>query len=164
MMTVADDVLQTAAAYRLLAIRKDNSHYAMAVRFERKSKVLGVPVVVTTAAVSTAIFGTLETQVTVDWKLATGIVSLAAAVLAALQTFFNYAEQAQQHKASARDYSKVRRGLEIFEIRHSPGETSRDEALHELAGFAQQLDELEAHEPTISNRIYEKIRKRYDGT
>ena len=60
-MAVADDVLQRAHTYRQLTIHKDNSHYAMAERFERRNKILGIPVVVTTAAVSTAIFGTLET-------------------------------------------------------------------------------------------------------
>jgi hypothetical protein len=126
-MASADDVLQRAGAYRQLAIYKDNSHYAMALHFERRNKILGVPVVVTTAAVSTAIFATLETKAAFGWQLATGLVSLAAAVLAALQTFLNYAELAQQHKASARDYSKVRRQLELFELRHRSGETGRDE-------------------------------------
>jgi hypothetical protein len=160
-MASADDVLQRAAAYRQLAINKDNSHYAMALRFERRNRILGVPVVVTTAAVSTAIFATLETKAAFGWQLATGLVSLAAAVLAALQTFLNYAELAQQHKASARDYSKVRRQLELFELRHHLGETGRDEALQGLTEFTRQLDELEAHEPTISERVYEKIKRRF---
>jgi len=158
---LADDVLQRSAAYRQLAIHEDNSHYAMAERFELKNKILGIPVVVTAAAVSTAIFATLETKAAIGWKLATGLVSLAAAILAALQTFLNYAEQAQQHKASARDYSRMRRQLELFELRHCLGETDRDQALHELTEFARQLDELEAHEPTISDRVYKKIQRRY---
>jgi len=164
MMTSADDVLQRAAAYRLLAIRKDNAHYAMAQRFERRNKVLGVPVVLTTTAVSTAIFGTLETQAAVGLKLATGLVSAAAAVLAALQTFFNYADQAKQHQASARDYSKIRRRLELFELGHSSGSTNRDETLLKLTKFAQQLDELEAHEPTISDHVYDRVARRYNAT
>lgn len=160
-MTSTDDVLQRAEAYRELAINKDNSHYAMALRFERRNKILGIPVVVTTAIVSTAIFGTLETKAAIGWQLATGFVSLAAAVLAALQTFLNYAELAQQHKASARDYSKVRRQLEIFDLRYQSGQAVRDEALKGLTEFAQQLDEMEAREPTISERVYEKIKRRY---
>ena len=133
----------------------------MALRFERRNKILGVPVVVSTAVVSTAIFGTLETKAAIGWQLATGFVSLAAAVLAALQTFLNYAELAQQHKASARDYSRVRRQLELFDLRYRSGEAGRDEALQALAKFTQQLDELETREPTISERVYEKIKRRY---
>ena len=161
-MTIANDVLDTAAAYRQLAINKDNSHYAMAERFERRNKILGVPVVVTTAVVSTAIFGSLETAPSVGWKLATGLISVAAAVLAALQTFFNYTDLAQQHKTSARDYSRVRWQLELFQLRQNSAGVTRNEALHDLNGFAQRLDELEAHEPTISDRVYGKTKRRYE--
>ena len=157
------DVLKEAAAFRQLAIHKDNSHYAMAQRLETRNKVLGVPVIVTTAIVSTAIFSTVETQTAIGWKVATGLVSVAAAVLAALQTFFNYADQAQQHRSSSRAYSQLRRRLELFVLRNTSGQPHRDQALRELNELAQQMDELEKYEPTINSNVYEKTKKRYSA-
>jgi hypothetical protein len=163
-VTATDDILQRAAVYRHLVINKDNANWAMAQRFERRHRVLGVPVILTTTAVSTAIFGTLEAQTALGWRVATGLVSLAAAVLAALQTFFDYSGLAQQHQVSAKGYSKLRRQLELFELRHCSEPTSRDAALQELNDLVQQLDELEAHEAAVSDVVYERIQRRHgDG-
>jgi hypothetical protein len=134
----------------------------MALRFQHRHTALGVPVILTATGVSTAIFGTLEAQPAFGWKVATGLVSLAASVLAALQTFFNYSEQAQQHQASAISYSKLRRRFELFELRHNSATASRDPALQELEELIQQLDELEENAPSISEAVYEKTKRRYD--
>ena len=85
----------------------------MALRLERRHKGLGVPVVVTSAVVSTAIFGTLQQDAAIGWKIATGFLSLAAAVLAALRTFFDYSDLAHRHLTSARAWSGIRRRLSI---------------------------------------------------
>jgi len=90
----------------------------MALRLERRHKALGVPVIVTSAVVSTAIFASLQQNAAVGWKIATGLLSLAAATLAALQTFFNYTSIAQKHLASARAWSSIRRRLEHFVLRY----------------------------------------------
>jgi len=80
-MASMDDLLDTARAYRQLAIHKDNAHYAMTQALERRHKLLGVPVIVTTTLASTAIFSTLQTQTALAWKIVTGLVSLAGSVL-----------------------------------------------------------------------------------
>ena len=93
------DVLQTAEDYRRLAINKDNAHYKMALRYERRHGLLGVPVIITTTVVSTAIFASIQEQAGPDLKIATGLISISSVVLAALQTFFNYSDLAQRHLA-----------------------------------------------------------------
>ena len=71
--------------------------------------------VVLTSIVATSIFGSIsETPPSKTWQVATGFISLAAAVLAALQTFFRFAEQAQMHLAAAANYLKMRRKLTYF--------------------------------------------------
>jgi hypothetical protein len=156
------DLQKTAATYRQLAIHKDNAHYAMAQSLERRHKLLGVPVIVTTTLVSAAIFSTLEAQAALGWKIATGLVSVTASVLAALQTFFNFADQAERHQLSARGYSQVRRRCELFDLRYRL-DSEYDDALRDLGELAQQLDELEAHEPTIRDAVYKEIKRQYGG-
>jgi hypothetical protein len=162
-MVPMEYLLDTARAYRELAIHKDNAHYAMTQALERRHKLLGVPVIVTTTLVSTAIFSTLQTQTALAWKIVTGLASLAGAVLAALQTFFNYSDQATRHQVSARGYSRVRRQIELFALQYGSG-SDRDAALIDLDKLAKQLDELEADEPTISDAVYDKIKKKYKPT
>src|SRR4051794_18176921 len=48
-----DDLLTKVDQYRQLAIHKDNAHYDMALKLQRRHTWLGVPVIVTTAVVLT---------------------------------------------------------------------------------------------------------------
>jgi hypothetical protein len=129
-----EDVSRRAEQYLRLVIHEDNAHYEMAALFGERHRRLGIPVIVTTTFVSTAIFTTLSEEPAIGWKVATGIVSVAAAVLAALQTFFGFAEQAQRHLASAVGYSSLRRQVELFLLRYSPDRADRAEALQALDG------------------------------
>ena len=158
------NILQTAWAYRQIAVNKDNAHYSMALRFERRHKALGVPVVVMSALVSTAIFGSLQQNAAIGWKIATGLLSLAAATLAALQTFFNYADVAQKHRASARAWSSIRRRLEYFVLRYQLAglDEFRTTALDELESISTVMSEAEAGEPPILEKVYEKIKQKYN--
>jgi len=157
-----DDILKRARAYRLLAVRKDNAHYAMAEHLAKRHKLLGVPAVVTATIVSTAIFATLENEPAVGWKVATALLSLSAAVLAALQTFFNFAQQAERHHVSATGYSQLRRELERFDLRFSGGQsTNRDDALAELARISQTMDQLEQTSLPIATKIYNRVASQY---
>jgi pheromone shutdown protein TraB len=79
------DILQQAQQYLVLVINKDNAHYDMATILGRRHWRLGVPVIITTTVVSTAIFSTLTEETAMGWRIATGLISVAAAVLAALQ-------------------------------------------------------------------------------
>jgi hypothetical protein len=154
-------IQERAIAYRALAINKDNSHYRMASRYDRRHKLLGVPVIVTTAIVSTAIFTTLETEASGGWRIATGLLSVVAVVLSALQTFFNYAELSQRHQGSARGYSRVRRSIEIFLLRYDPA--AAEAALADLTQISEQLGQLEAEEPAISARVYARVRREHSN-
>jgi hypothetical protein len=156
-----DDLLTKVHQYRQLAIHKDNAHYDMALKLRKRHTWLGVPVIVTTAVVSTAIFATLEAEPAIGWKVVTGLISVAAAVLAGLQTFFNFAEQAQRHQASAIGYSRLRRHLEQFELRLGATDPSRSKHLEELAGLSDELDHLEGASLPISTKVYEGVRERF---
>jgi hypothetical protein len=156
-----DDLLEKIRQYRQLAIHKDNAHYDMALKLRKRHTWLGVPVIVTTAVVSTAIFTTLESEPDIEWKVVTGLISVAAAVLAGLQTFFNFAEQAQRHQASAIGYSRLRRRLEQFELRLNATDPERSKHLDELASMSDELDQLEGASLPISPRVYEDVRARF---
>lgn len=89
-------------------------------RASRKNIWLGVPVVIFSSIVVTSIFGSIsEAPRSTIWQIITGFVALTAAVLAALQTFFRFAEQSQVHLAAAVGFLTMRRKLDVFLVRHS---------------------------------------------
>jgi hypothetical protein len=84
------DILDQANRYRVRAHRKARSHYLAGKMSQAKNIRLGVPVMVTTTIVGTTIFATLSKTPDIRWQITTGLLSIAAAVLASLQTFFRY--------------------------------------------------------------------------
>lgn len=106
------------ADWRTRAQRSKIAHYKAAVRFGRRHVLLGVPVVVLIAIVGTAVFATLK-ELPETWIQTTiGLVSILAAALASLQTFFNYSSRAAKHRTAAANYGSVQR--EIEEVCCSP--------------------------------------------
>jgi Petal formation-expressed len=87
------------------------AHSRAASLFNGRNVALGIPTVILTAITGTSIFAT--TAATPEWvSIATGIMSLTAAVLAALQTFLRYSELAEKHRAAAQSYGNLRRETE----------------------------------------------------
>ena len=95
------DIEVRAEKYRIRAHRKARAHYLAAKHHSARHKYLGVPVVITTAIVGTTIFVSLSENPSIAWKITTGLLSITAAILAALQTFFKHAERSEKHKIAA---------------------------------------------------------------
>ncbi len=68
-----------------------HAHYACANHFSRLNFLLGIPTIVITSLVGTAVFVSLEKQELADYRILVGLLSMLAAVLASLQTFLGFA-------------------------------------------------------------------------
>jgi hypothetical protein len=124
---------------------------------------LGVPVTIVTAVVGTSIFATLNAPGQYFWiRIAAGLLSLGAAVLAALQTFFNYSEVVAQHKKSAADYESVRHELDRFLLYYGggEGESQGEKAIEALKAIADRMDEIAQVSPSIPDSVYNVVRTR----
>lgn len=65
---------------------------------------LGVPAIILSAVVGTTVFASLETQVDTSLKIILGLISITSAVLASLQTFYNFAGLAESHRLAGVKY------------------------------------------------------------
>ncbi len=92
------------------------AHYASADRFRLLNYIVGIPSIIFSSVVGTAIFAGLEKNSTPSRLVAS--VSILAAVLAGLQTFLRFSERATQHATAGDWFSAVRRDIE--EILHLP--------------------------------------------
>jgi hypothetical protein len=157
------DMLTTAEDYRHYAQKKSNAHYKMSERAKARHNSLGIPVTVSTAAVGTAIFSTLNSPSQNLWvQVTAGLLSLAAAVLAALQTFFNFSDVAAQHKEAAANYEVIRHQLDWFLLTYGAWQdaTNFDVPLKELRAVAVQLDDIARKAPSIPDQIYDATQTR----
>jgi hypothetical protein len=89
--------------------------YRKAIALERRHYLIGVPAAIFAAIVGTTVFATLSKDFTMTARLTVAFFSIAAAVLAGLQTFLNYGKRAEQHRAVASQFGTIRREIDILD-------------------------------------------------
>jgi hypothetical protein len=152
------DILAQADRYRIRAYRKGRSQFLAAKAAQAKNVWLGVPVVVTTAIVGTTIFATLSERPDIRWQITTGLLSIAAAVFASLQTFFRYSEAAEKHRSAGSGFGTLYRKFELFLLKfHSATPQDRTKALEDLQSLVDAYNLLEAVSLDVPDSLYDKV-------
>ena len=136
---------------RIVATQK--GHYLSAQYYSRQNYVLGVPVIVLSTIVGTSVFATLQQQKQEIWiQILVGLASVAAAVLASLQTFLGFSDRAEKHRVAGAKYGAVGREVEAL-ISFPPAKMEE-----RLDSIRQRLDALALESPNVPAKIYEAAR------
>jgi hypothetical protein len=137
-------------------------HYEYGSSLEKRNYWLGVPTIILSTAVGTAVFASIESSTaSAKYGLWCGLVSMTAAILAALQTFLNLPDRAAKHKAAGARYGAIRRRLEV--LKTIPPATA-DEMRVELAEIKDQMDCLAAEAPGIPSSVKQRIDREMKST
>ncbi|RDK03540.1 SLATT domain-containing protein [Paraburkholderia lacunae] len=135
------------------------SHYDMADLLSARERRVGWLVTALTAFVGTAVFASLnEAAVAPALRIIVGLVSVMAAVSAALQTFFRFAERAEKHRAAGARYGAVRRRLEAV---FAGDPDARDG--HYLSAIRDELDRLAEDSPNVPPAVFYRTQRTLSG-
>jgi hypothetical protein len=122
---------------------------------------LGVPTVIISAIVGTAIFAGAGTGIDAELfvRIVLGTISVIATVLSALQTFFNFSELANRNARAGEMYASIRRQIEEVlalpaELRPSPQQC--------LESIRRLMDEAGEKTPEISRRVWRSVARIYE--
>ena len=107
-----DQVEELLVDWRQRVYAAQSAHYAATDHYRRLNYLIGVPAIIFSSVVGTAIFASLNEHAADQNKIIVAIISIAAAVLSALQTFLRFSERATQHATAADWYSAIRRDIE----------------------------------------------------
>lgn len=149
------DVIEQARGYQKDARESGRGQYKAGDIAAERHVLLGIPVVITTTIVGTSIFASLSADPAIGWKILVGLISIVAAILSALQTFFNYSEIAEKHRVAGARYGKKRRRFEAFLLRYGDGD-SRDAALTDMEKLSDELSKLAEESPRIPDRAWKR--------
>jgi hypothetical protein len=133
-----------------------SAHYASADWFRKCNYLIGVPAIVFSSIVGTAIFAGLEKDSPRALWVASA--SILAAVLAGLQTFLRFSERSSKHATAAVWYSAIRRDIE--EILHLPIE-SRGRAKDCLDKVRKEMNRVAQDSPELSVRFWKREARRF---
>ena len=131
-------------------------HIKSATYFDRLNFWLGIPVVALTTIVGTSVFATLQNESSRSLKIATGVGSVIAAVLAGVQTFLRYSERAEKHRVTSGKYGVLRREVEQ-NLAFAP--SSSDELKEYVDSLRLRWDKLTEDSPTAPKRIWQEAEK-----
>lgn len=110
--------------------------------------------------IGTAVFGSLEQNVDLAVKIGVGLISVAAAVLAGLQTFLSPIDSAERHRDAATKFSIVQRDIERFFALHPAVDGEWSGFVKELNDrWAQLIAELPTALASHFRRINAEVRR-----
>jgi len=132
----------------LAARRNDTYHYW-----------LGVPTIIFATVVGSSVFASLDAQVDTWFKIILGMVSITSAVLAGLQTFYNFAGRAEIHRVTGIKYKGMIRELEQLLTGSSRQLPEEPNFLNDLR---QHLDDMELEAPVVADSVYRLVEERYN--
>lgn len=142
----------------LRILQKGN--FTAATYYGKLGKRFGVPVVITTSIVSSAIFATLGNSQCREIQIIAGFISILATILASLQTFLGYAERSSSHKEAAVGYGELRTETQILLTCDLAAVPNLDERIESIRTRWNALDKSS---PTLPASIYEATVKTLAG-
>lgn len=130
------------------------SHYEMANIYAGREKKLGIPVIIINAIVGTAAFAAISAEVIgTHEKIAVGLLSIIASVLASLQTFFNYNEKSERHRAAGAKYGIVRRKIEDIYT-----DNTSSYGGEKINNACKDLDRLAEDSPAVPASVFNRVK------
>lgn len=153
------DVLAQADQYEQTYTIVGRAHYLAAEQFGRRHRWLSLPVIILTTVVGTSIFGSLNQNPSTSVKVGAGLLSLVAAVLAALQTHLGYGQRAERHRASGARYRAITRDLILFRLeQQGRGPEAREAALAHLKTLHGVLETTALEAPDLDEAFFQQAR------
>ena len=138
-----------------------HAHYYLMTQLRRRNLMLGIPVIVLTAAVGTALFSSIakgDTAAPAWAKITVGAVSAVAGVLAAIQTFMKFSERAEKHAVAADWLAAIRRDLEV--VSATP-EAARGDPTVVLAKLRKEINRIAQSAPAIGEQVWHRFAMEY---
>lgn len=155
-----DDIKQLLQQWVEEARVSAKAHGRAARRLQRQHYLLGIPTIIMTAIVATAIFASLATSAAAWAKVVVGTLTISATVLSSIQTFLDLGPRSESHKQAETAllaYCKEIETLFLF----PPDGSSAEKRLTELTARWHKImtdsPELETHDwHSLRNTIPQK--------
>ena len=156
-MFMNDDVGSLLKVWHERARRAQTVHYDSATLCGRWTYVIGVPVIMLAMIGGSSQVANVSDEF---WRNAIAILTLLAAVLAALQTFLNLSERRERHREAAVRFGELKKEIEVLK-RFLPKE--EDKLQVAIEDLRTRYGEAVSQSPTAMRWAWSKRRKFLSG-
>ncbi len=140
--------------WRRNCLRSSTGNYRASTKFSKRNFFLGVPTIVLTTLAGSSLFATLQEGIDPRLQLLAGFVTLAAAVLSALQTFMGSAERAGKHNTAAAEFNSVKRRIDFLIAQNADGHDLDDAIIEDIRA---SMDTLSRETPALPESLWEQM-------
>jgi hypothetical protein len=147
---------------RVRAHRIARAQYLAAMHDRSMHHRLGIPAVTLSAVAGATIFASVGSDLNLFAVIGVGLISLLAAVLAALQTFLGYSERAEKHRVAATRYNDLKRRLDLLLARLYVAAPPLNDVLLLLQSEVDRFAEIEKESLDVPDRYYDQARREQD--
>jgi hypothetical protein len=150
-----DALLALLATWCTKAKEHRDAHENASLRLRRWHYIFGVPAIVLSSLVAVAVFATLQRPVSTGVAVGVGVLSVAAAVLAACQTLLRSSDRAEAHRLASAEYEGLADRAELAYALGQSGPVDEDrlQKLREACGEVQaQMARLATKRPELAVR------------
>ena len=141
---------QVLAEWKSRIANFQNAQHEQANRLDKRHYRLGVPATVFSAVAGTTVFATLGKDFSIEARLIVAFVSIATAILTAMQTFQNYGKRAEACRSTSHQFGILRREIDILE-QFPP--TSEKEMQTALQALNSRIGEITKDAPLIELQL-----------
>lgn len=131
-------------------------HWRLAAHYARTGRLYGIPVVIFATIVGSSVFATLESSGYIELRIIAGGLSMTAAILAGLQTWFNYPKRAENHRGIAIKLGDLRRDIEKV-LRVNP--QAIQSKTEEFDKLDKKWQEAVRDSPAIPDWMYKSVKR-----
>ena len=124
-------------------------HYVLSAKIRLMNYILGVPAIAIAMMVASYIFFTINQDIAFWVKMLFGLLALLMAILASLQTFLKYSEQAENHSNASARYKALYNGIDQLLVIPPKDEAALGEWCDKLR---ERWDELNLEAPSIARK------------
>jgi len=152
-------IIQELKGIRIDCMYGKKKHYNARDRYSKYHTRLGIAIIVITSFMGTSVFFSLSENALLHVRIITGLLIVLDAVLAGLQTFFNFEKRALEHKLTADKYLALMKKSQRFISYYKYGNTSMNEIKGEIERLSQEIQDIQKNEPEVSPRDYQKAKE-----
>lgn len=139
--------------WRRNCLRSQIANYKAANQFTKRNYFLGIPSILFSTFVGTSVFATLQQEkLNMYFQISLGLVSVGAALLASLQTFFKWGELAAKFKSAGVEYGALKRDIDALLALEKPIEEST------ITPIRLKMDTLSRDAPELPEKIWCQVR------
>lgn len=149
---MTDRIIEQLEKMQVRARKASIDQFGEAEKLKRRHYLLGVPSICLSAIVgSTAFISASEGEISSQYVIMIiVIVSIMAAILSSLMTFFGYNERAEKYRITGGAYSNLRRRLEAeIAIAQSSGEEDNPRLADQLRELTEQYGKITENAPLV---------------